>query len=128
MGGTGDYPNYQNYTAGNNYSETLRLEYDPSQTNYTDLLAAYWKFTPDPTMPCDDPAYCLRIFTVTSEQWLEAQASISAWAKSNGQTPIINVYNASEYTFWKAEEYHQHYFQKSGEVCGNTRALPMTRS
>eukprot|EP00037_Helgoeca_nana_P022773 m.234224 g.234224 ORF g.234224 m.234224 type:complete len:128 (+) comp26118_c0_seq1:276-659(+) len=117
MGGTGEYPNYQNYTAGNNYSETLRLEYDTTKTNYTDLLAAYWQYAPDPSMECQDPAYCLRLFTVTTEQWLEAQASIAAYAKSSGSPPVISVFNASDYTFWKAEEYHQHYFEKSGGIC-----------
>jgi len=118
MGGTGEYPNYDNYTASNNYSETLRIEYDTSQTNFSQLLAAYWQFAPDPTMPCEDPAYCLRIFTVTADQWLETQASIQAESKVIGQLPNIGVYNASAFTFWKAEEYHQQYFQKMGEQCG----------
>mmetsp|Transcript_78789 Transcript_78789/g.109452 ORF Transcript_78789/g.109452 Transcript_78789/m.109452 type:complete len:128 (-) Transcript_78789:104-487(-) len=123
MGGTGEYPTYENYTAGNNYSETLRLEYDTSKTSYKDLLAAYWQYAPDPSEPCDDPAYCLRIFTVTSEQWLEAQESIMSFANASGSQPIISVYNASDYNFWKAEEYHQHYFEKSGQTCNTKKAL-----
>ena len=46
MGGNGTYPNYQNYTMANNYSETVRLVYDTTQTNFADLLAAYWAFVP----------------------------------------------------------------------------------
>ena len=38
MGGTGMFPNYQNYTANNNFSETLRLVYDPAKTTFADLL------------------------------------------------------------------------------------------
>jgi len=33
---------YQNYTAGNNYSETLRLVYDPSTLSFEKILEAYW--------------------------------------------------------------------------------------
>jgi peptide methionine sulfoxide reductase MsrA len=42
-------------TVGNNYSETLRLEYDPTKTNYTQLLSAFWQYAPDPTFECTDP-------------------------------------------------------------------------
>jgi peptide methionine sulfoxide reductase MsrA len=42
MGGTGCCPTYSNYTSNNNFSETLRLVYDNVQTNFTDLLNAYW--------------------------------------------------------------------------------------
>lgn len=118
MGGVHPFPTYQNYTAGDNYSETLRLEYDPAKTNYSDLLEAYWKYAPDPTIPCDDPAYCLRIFTVTEEQRMLAIASAEAKSKEIGQPINFNVWNASDWTFWKAEEYHQKYFQKMGETCG----------
>lgn len=118
MGGTGVYPNYGNYTSANNYSETLRLVYDPATTTYSDLLKAYWNYAPDPTMPSPDPAYQLRIFYVTDEQRKEAAASI---AVVNASTPgvLIDLVPAADFTFWKAEEYHQHYFDKSGQTCGN---------
>eukprot|EP00035_Acanthoeca_spectabilis_P001307 m.79195 g.79195 ORF g.79195 m.79195 type:complete len:128 (+) comp10782_c0_seq1:288-671(+) len=127
MGGTGVHPTYDNYTAGNNYSETLRLEYDSTKTSYNDLLAAYWQYAPDPTEPCGDPAYCLRIFTVTAEQWEEASASVAAFAKASGSQPSIVLYNASDYTFWKAEEMHQHYFQKTGQPCNTGKVLQSRR-
>jgi peptide methionine sulfoxide reductase MsrA len=38
MGGTGEYPNYGNYTSANNYSETLRLVWDTSELSYADML------------------------------------------------------------------------------------------
>ena len=114
MGGSGQYPNYGNYTSANNYSETLRLVWDESKASYEDLLTAYWQYAPDPTMPEPDPAYQLRIFYVDDAQKAAAQASI---AKQKGA--LIELVPAADYTFWKAEEYHQHYFDKSGQTCGS---------
>jgi peptide-methionine (S)-S-oxide reductase len=107
MGGTGLYPNYQNYTSNNNYSETLRLVYDPAKTTYADLLKTYWEFAPDPTMPEPDPAYQLRIFYVDDAQKAAAEASIAAQKKA-APGSLIDLYAAADYEFWKAEEYHQH--------------------
>lgn len=123
MGGTGEYPNYGNYTSANNYSETLRLVWDTSELSYADMLTAYWQYAPDPTMPEPDPAYQLRLFYTDEAQRKEAAASIAAFNKANPGT-LIGLYPAADYTFWKAEEYHQHYFDKSGQTCGNRASLP----
>lgn len=122
MGGTGLYPNYQNYTAANNYSETLRLVYDPAKTTYADILKAYWQYAPDPTMPEPDPAYQLRIFYVDAAQKAAAEKSIAAQPAGT----LINLYAASDYTFWKAEEYHQHYFDKGGQQCTSRASIGST--
>ena len=103
MGGTGEYPNYENYTAANNYSETLRLVYDPSTLGFADILDAYWRYAPDPTMPEPDPAYQLRIFWVDDAQKAAAEASIAAQKKATPGT-LVTLLSADEYTFWKAEE------------------------
>ena len=42
MGGLAPFPTYQNYTAGDNYSETLRLVYDPAKLSYDTILQNYW--------------------------------------------------------------------------------------
>lgn len=126
MGGTGQYPTYQNYTSANNYSETVRMVYDSSKLSFADILKAYWTYAPDPTAPEPDPAYQLRIFYVDSVQREEAQQSIAAAEKAAGAAPgsfLIELAPAADYTFWKAEEYHQHYFDKSGQTCGAGGAL-----
>jgi peptide-methionine (S)-S-oxide reductase len=121
MGGTGSFPTYQNYTMGNNFSETLRLEFDVQKTSFDDLLKTYWKNVPDPTMDCPDPAYCPRIFYVNNEQKLKAEASLAQHQNVSTSKIILAILPASEYTFWKAEEYHQKYFEKMGEKCDTDR-------
>jgi peptide methionine sulfoxide reductase MsrA len=119
MGGSGCCPTYSNYTANNNYSETLRLVFDGVDTTYADLLAAYWQFVPDPTYPCDDPAYCPNIFYVDESQRTAAAASIAAQSKKANATLLVGLLPASSFQFWKAEEYHQNFFSKSGCSCAD---------
>jgi peptide methionine sulfoxide reductase MsrA len=117
MGGVGDYPTYnQNYTALN-YSETLRLKYDPAQTNFTRIMDAYWKYAPSPSFDQSDPAYMMRIFTTTPEQYATALASKAAFAKQMNATLYVSVYNATDYEFWKGEEYNQQFNFKEGSSC-----------
>ena len=74
-----------------------------------------WKFTPDPSLPCDDPAYCLRIFAVNDDQWSAASKSIAAQSKSSGSQVNVALLRASDYVFWKAEEY-QYVLRAPGEI------------
>lgn len=117
MGGDGDYPNYDTNYTQLNYSETLRLLYDPAQTNFSRVLDAYWKYAPAPTISQPDPAYMLRIFTTTPAQAAAAAASKAALEKQYNTTVYLGLYDAADYTFWKAEEYHQQYDFKAGMTC-----------
>lgn len=118
MGGVSPYPTYQNYTMGDNYSETLRLEFDGQRTTFSDLLEAYWRYVPDTTMGCPDPAYCPRIFYIDNEQKQLAEASA---AKKNISGSLLVILPASDFIFWKAEEYHQNYMKKLGMGCGSAQ-------
>jgi peptide-methionine (S)-S-oxide reductase len=125
MGGSGSHPTYHNYTIGDSYSETLRLVYDPVATPFADLLTAFWSFAPDPTRPAPNTAHSLRIFYTTEVQRTEAAASIAAANRSMpGAAEHVELVPASGLQFWKAEEYHQHYFEKSGRFCNGSRSSP----
>lgn len=125
MGGSGCCPTYDNYTAGNNFSETLRVVFDGTETTYADLLNAYWDYVPDPTMQCGDPAYCPNIFYVDDAQKQAAATSIAEQSKKANATLLVGLWPASMFQFWKAEEYHQNFFAKNGETCPtNGRPAP----
>jgi peptide-methionine (S)-S-oxide reductase len=129
MGGYGDYPSYtDNYTLLN-YSETLRLEYDPAKLSYSKLLDAYWKYGPDPTFPCSDPPYEMRLFYTSANQQQAIAAAIQQQrTQLNASTLYVRSLNASAYQFWKAREYHQQYDYKGGMRCGqNARSCSLWR-
>mmetsp|Transcript_2218 Transcript_2218/g.5166 ORF Transcript_2218/g.5166 Transcript_2218/m.5166 type:complete len:131 (+) Transcript_2218:243-635(+) len=115
MGGHDLFPTYHNKS---NCSETVRLEYDSKKTSYFQILDAYWKYCGDPTLPMPDTGYQLRIFYVDDHQRSAAEASVAEKEKELGKKVYVAVLPASEYVFWKAEEYHQQYFQKQGSRCG----------
>lgn len=126
MGGTGEYPNYQNYTMGNNYSETLRLLYDPAVTSYQAMLDHYWTFAGgSATYPSDDPAYQFRLFYNSRAQQQQATAALATWTKSANAQLYIDVLDAKAYTFWKAEQYHQKYDWQNGDPCGQASPVKM---
>jgi peptide-methionine (S)-S-oxide reductase len=113
MGGHGEYPNYGNYTANNNtFSETVRIEFDETKTSYASILETYWLFAPDPTEPPLDVAYQLRLFYTNENQKQLAEESIVRQTKLHlNQTVYVEVLNASDWVFWKAEENQQQLVQ-----------------
>jgi len=127
MGGYGEYPSYEtNYTALN-YSETLRLVYDPALVSYSRILQTYWQFAPQPQYPQQDPAYKLRIF-VSPEQRPIAEESLLQEQTRLNATVYAEILNASDFVFWKAGEYHQQFDYKEGMRCGaQNRTQPNTR-
>jgi peptide methionine sulfoxide reductase MsrA len=122
MGGTGDYPSYStNYTALN-YSETVRLVFDPEELAFEKIMDEYWKLAPDAIDPqsskwkaylisaysddcISDPAYFLRIFTTTDAQLSLAKASMqNQLVLQNTSKLYVQIEAATDYEFWKAEE------------------------
>jgi peptide-methionine (S)-S-oxide reductase len=127
MGGTGVYPTYTNYTTRNNYSETVRVEYNTSELSFDDLLDIFWKYAEDIYDPPYDPAYEIRVFATDNEQLAAASASLARLKANSTQELFATVYNASAYTFWKAEEYHQQYDFKAGFTCQGHPPLGVRR-
>lgn len=107
------YPTYSNYTAsGNNYSETVRLLYDTRHVTFDDIMTFYWTAAQvwgGPNclwQPQPDSAYQLRVFALDAEQRSVAEASKAALqqkAPYKGAKVQMTVYDAVDYTFWKAE-------------------------
>ena len=110
MGGTGDHPSYDsNYTLLN-YSETVRLIYDPIELPFRKVMSEYWRLAPDAVDPQTNPAYFLRIFTTTPSQLAIAQASYKEQlVQQNVSVLFVNIQSAEKYQFWKAEEENQQY-------------------
>ena len=98
--------------------EAVQVEFDPSRVSYLELLAVFWK-SHDPTTlnrqgPDVGSQYRSAIFFHDAQQEAAARASKDVLIKEGVfKKPIVTeIVPASE--FYRAEEYHQQYFEKQG--------------
>lgn len=123
-GGKTENPSYRDvctHTTG--HAEVTEVTYDPSKVSYDDLLDVFWKIHDPTTMNRQGPdvgdQYRSVIFFHNKEQEAAAKASKEKMEKSGRfRKPIVTQIVPAE-RFWRAEEYHQKYFQKTGQkACG----------
>ncbi|WP_019936854.1 peptide-methionine (S)-S-oxide reductase MsrA [Bordetella sp. FB-8] len=115
-GGHVDNPSYEQVchkTTG--HVEVARVEFDPKQLSYADLLRVFFA-THDPTTPGRQgedvgPQYESTIFWQDTSQREQARAVM---AEIDGlhiyDAPIVTKLVPAA-TFWPAEDYHRHYFE-----------------
>ncbi len=117
-GGHVSNPTYREVTTGQTgHAEVVRVEFDPSEVSYEDLLAIFWQ-AHDPTQLNRQGAdvgtqYRSVIFYHSAEQKRVAEASRDALNES-GRYPrpiVTEISPASE--FFMAEDYHQNYFRNN---------------
>jgi peptide-methionine (S)-S-oxide reductase len=118
-GGKSENPTYKEVcTDRTGHAEAVELEFDPAQISYEDLLKAFWGLH-DPTTknrqgPDIGTQYRSAIFFHTPEQEAAAIKSRDALAASGKfNRPIVTEITPAS-KFWRAEEYHQRYFEKNG--------------
>ncbi len=123
-GGTTENPTYEQVCShGTGHAEVVEVTYDPLRISYDQLLDAFFELH-DPTQvdrqgPDVGTQYRSAIFTLTPDQERAARDKIAALEASGRYgLPIATEITAAS-TFWRAEEYHQKYFQKNGVTgCG----------
>ncbi|MBD0325727.1 MAG: peptide-methionine (S)-S-oxide reductase MsrA [Pyrinomonadaceae bacterium] len=118
-GGTFDNPTYKDVCSGRTgHAEVVEVEFDPAVVSYEDLLKVFWE-NHDPTTlnrqgPDVGEQYRSAIFYHTPEQEAVARASKAALEESGTyRRPIVTEITPAS-TFYRAEEYHQQYFEKRG--------------
>jgi peptide-methionine (S)-S-oxide reductase len=116
IGGKIGNPTYEQVSAGGTgHAEAVEIVYDPGKVSYDELLSYYWRHV-DPTVKnrqfCDvGDQYRTAIFVHGDEQRRLAEASkkkIEAQLKQPINTEIV-----SAGPFYKAEDYHQDFYQKN---------------
>lgn len=116
IGGTVDSPTYEQVcskTTG--HAEAVRVVFDPAVISYEKVAKLFFEIH-DPTQangqgPDIGPQYRSEIFYITPEQKATAEKLI-ATLKDKGYKVVTKVTPSSR--FYKAEEYHQDYYQKKG--------------
>ncbi len=118
-GGSSKDPTYKEVCSGNTgHAEVVEMAFDSSKVSYEDLLDVFWKIH-DPTMlnrqgPDVGTQYRSAIFFHTPEQEASAVASKEKLQGSGRykKPSVTEITPASE--FYRAEEYHQCYYEKQG--------------
>ena len=117
-GGTKKNPTYHSL---GDHTETIQIDYDPSQISYEDLLAVFWESHP-PGAPSFSRQYRAVVFYHNAAQQrlaLETKARIAAKIKGEVVTQILP---ATE--FYLAEDYHQKYFlRRESELFNELSAI-----
>ena len=118
-GGNFDNPTYQDVCSSRTgHAEAVQVDYDPSQVSYEDLLDIFWE-NHDPTSlnrqgPDVGTQYRSAVFVHDEEQEKIAKISKQNLEKSGKfKKPIVTEIKPIS-SFYKAEEYHQKYFEKMG--------------
>ncbi len=118
-GGTLKNPTYEDVcNSETGHAEAVEVTYDGDKVSYERLLEVFWMnhnpTTPNQQGPDRGSQYRSVIFYHDEEQKKLAEASKETLAQSGKwQKPIVTEITPAE-TFYKAEEYHQRYFEKLG--------------
>ena len=120
-GGQTENPTYEKVCSGTTgHAESVQIQYDPAVVSYEKLLKVFWDMHDPTTLNRQGPdigsQYRSIIFYHSPEQKVLAEKSKDELNHSDKfQDPIITeILPAS--TFYKAEEYHQQYFQKNKDA------------
>lgn len=123
MGGNVANPSYEQVCAGNTgHAEVCQVIYDPARISYEKLLDAFWNMH-DPTQvdrqgPDVGHQYRSVIYYHSPEQKESAEKSKSDEESSGKHSGPIATHIEPAGEFYRAEEYHQKYFEKTGKkVC-----------
>ncbi len=123
IGGHVDNPTYKLVCREDTgHAEAVRVTYDPQRVSYEQLLATFWQ-SHDPTQvdrqgPDIGRQYRSAIFYCDEDQREAAERSKRELQWSNRLKGTIATEIVPADTFYRAEEYHQRYFEKNGIVCG----------
>jgi len=126
-GGTKENPTYEEVCTGKTgHAEAVQVVFDPEKVSYEELARVFFE-THDPTQvnrqgPDIGTQYRSAIFYLNDEQ-KEVAEKLVALLREKGYDVATEITPAG--TFWKAENYHQDYYTRTGGVpyCHGYRKL-----
>jgi peptide-methionine (S)-S-oxide reductase len=124
MGGHQDNPTYEEVCSGvTGHAEAVEVHYDSSRVSYSRLVSLFFAMhnptTPDRQGGNQGTQYRSVAFCDSPEEVQEVKQKILALENERafGGKPIVTQIIDSGPTFWRAEEYHQDYYQKHRGFC-----------
>jgi peptide-methionine (S)-S-oxide reductase len=118
-GGTLENPGYYDVCGGRTgHAESVEITYDPKEVSYEDLLKVFFESHDPTTLNRQGPdvghQYRSAIFFHSTEQEAAAtEAKRRLGEDGRFHRPIVTEITPAD-RFWRAEEYHQRYFEKHG--------------
>lgn len=118
-GGSTPEPSYQDVCSGRTgHAEAVRVTFDPARVSYAALLDLFWDIHDPTTLNRQGPdigtQYRSAIFYHSPEQEVAARASKQRRDAEGGfPRPIVTEIESAG-PFYRAEDYHQQYFEKRG--------------
>ena len=116
IGGTLDDPTYEMVCSGaTGHTEAIEVDFDPAEVSYDTLLAVFWDCHDPTTLNRQGPdvgtQYRSGVFFHDGEQEAAARASKQENQPRFGNAIVSEITPAS--AFYRAEDYHQQYFEKN---------------
>jgi peptide-methionine (S)-S-oxide reductase len=116
-GGTLPHPTYEDVcTNTTGHAEVVQIHYDPTKLTYEKLLETFFRLHDPTTLNRQGPdvgiQYRSVIFYQSPQQKEQAEAFKAMLEKSGRYKKPIVTQIVPATTFWKAEEYHQQYYEK----------------
>ena len=122
-GGKKDFPTYEQVCTGDTgHAEVVEVDFDPSVVTYSELLDVFWSChdptTKDRQGPDIGHQYRSVIYYLDDRQKKLAEESMNDMSESGRfrDSIVTEIYPIKEY--YKAEDYHQDYFDKKGSLFG----------
>ena len=118
-GGTTAKPSYEEVCSGRTgHAEAVQLQFDPERISYDQLLDLFWSLHDPTTLNRQGPdvgtQYRSAIFVHDAEQEAAATASKARLQEAaRSRRPIVTEIVPAG-PFYRAEDYHQQYFEKQG--------------
>jgi len=129
MNGLTENPTYQDVCGKKTgHAEAVKVVFDPSRVTYRQLLEGFF-IMHNPTElnrqgPDVGDQYRSAVFTTSEKQIAEAKALIAELtAVRRFGKPIVTVVEPAK-TFYKAEQYHQDYVERTGRACHAVNPWP----
>ncbi len=120
-GGQTENPTYKEVCSGQTgHAEAVEITFNPAIVSYAELVELFWRVH-NPTQvnrqgPDFGTQYRSAIFFHSLEQKATAEKSKVALEASGKYKKPISTQIVPAATFYRAEEYHQRYFEKTGRA------------
>jgi peptide-methionine (S)-S-oxide reductase len=116
-GGGLDNPTYKDVKTGTTgHAEVVEVTFDPAVVSYGALVEVFFQWHDPTTLNSQGPDFGTQyrsvIFVTDAAQEAVARKKITEYAKKFRDPIVTTVEQAVK--FWRAEEYHQRYFEKNG--------------